>query len=399
MNNDENVLPGGSAKEKSPVILQVLPALASGGVERGTIEVARAIVEAGWEAIVASSGGGMVRELDRIGARHITLPLASKNPLTIRRNIGRLSNVIERYGVDLVHARSRAPAWSAYWAARKVGVPFVTTYHGTYNGGMMGLKDLYNSIMVKGERVIAISAFIRAHIEARTPIDPGKIRVIHRGVDLERFNPRSVSPERVVQLTKAWRIPESYKVIMLPGRLTRWKGQTVLIEALARLDRKDVRCLLVGSDQGRTAYVEELKTLIKKHHLEDVVHIVGDCNDMPAAYMVTDVVVLASTDPEAFGRVIVEAEAMGRPVVATNNGAAPETVIEGKTGFLVPPNDPTALADALKKALAFSPEERDEVAAACIDLARNHFSSLKMCAETLRVYEDVMASPVRNDAR
>ena len=395
MTDKKSAPPESGAKKTSiPVILQVLPALNTGGVERGVIEVARAIVEAGGKAIVASSGGAMVRELDRIGALHITLPLASKNPFTIRRNIKRLVKVIKEHAIDIVHARSRAPAWSAYWAAQKAGVHFVTTYHGTYNGGMLGLKDRYNSVMAKGERVIAISEFIRRHIEATHPIDPTKIRVIHRGVDLERFDAACVSPERVIQLANLWRIPESYKVVMLPGRLTRWKGQTVLIEALAELRRKDVRCLLVGSDQGRTAYTEELKALITKLDLMDVVHIVGDCKDMPAAYMLTDVVVLASTDPEAFGRVIVEAEAMGRPVVATNNGAAPETVIEGQTGRLVPPNDPKAMAEALAWALDLSPERRDEVAAASVALARSQFSSQKMCAETLDVYREVLALPI-----
>lgn len=372
------------------MVLQVLPALVTGGVERGTVELAGALVEAGWTALVASSGGHMVRELDRIGVKHIQLPLHSKNPLVMRANIGRLADVIREHDVDIVHARSRAPAWSAFYAARATGSHFVTTFHGTYNLGLMGLKNAYNAIMTRGERVIAISHFIADHIQAVYRTDPERIRVIHRGVDLSRFDPARISQERIIQLAQRWRLPDGYPVVMLPGRLTRWKGQTVLIEALARLGRKDIRCLLVGSDQGREAYTDELKSLVERRGLQDVVHIVGDCNDMPAAYMLTDVVVSASTDPEAFGRVIVEGQAMGRPVVATNNGAARENVLDGRTGRLVPPGDPEALAAALAAALAIGPEERERRAALALKFVRDNFSRELMCARTLGVYSEVL---------
>lgn len=373
------------------VVLQVLPALVTGGVERGTIDVAGALVEAGWTALVASNGGPMVRELDRVGAKHIPLPMHSKNPFVMRSNIARLQAVIAEYGVDVVHARSRAPAWSAYYAAKRSGVHFVTTFHGTYNGGGLGLKNAYNAIMTKGERVIAISHFIAEHMRTIYRTDPAKIRVVHRGVDLTRFDPTRVSQERIIQLAQRWRLPDGYPVIMLPGRLTRWKGQIVLIEALALLGRRDLRCLLVGSDQGREAYSDELKALVKHRGLTDVVHIVGDCNDMPAAYMLTDVVVSASTDPEAFGRVIVEGQAMGRPVVATNNGAGYENVIDGQTGILVPPSNPAALASALTSALALGAEGRAARAEAAIQFVRNNFTRELMCARTIDVYKEVLA--------
>lgn len=388
-------------EERRPVILQVLPALVTGGVERGTVDVARAIVEAGGQALVASSGGPMVRELDRIGATHIQLPLDSKNPITIRRNVGRLVKLIEDYGVNLVHARSRAPAWSAWWATRRTGTPFVTTYHGAYNEGGWGLKRRYNSVMVKGDRVIAVSNFIARHIEERHGVDPERVRVIHRGVDLTRFHPAHVSPERAIQLATRWRLPDGYPVIMLPGRLTRWKGQTVLIDALARLGRTDLRCLLVGSDQGRTAYTDELKAQIKRLNLGEVVHIVGECNDMPAAYMLTDVVVSASIEPEAFGRVVVEGQAMGRPVLATNLGGAAETVQPGRTGFLVPPNDPAVLAAGLEHILAMTPEERQSLADDSIAAAETLFSNRAMCDKTLDVYAELLtpaAAPSLDEA-
>ncbi len=391
MSSEDNAPSALSADNgRQNVVLQVLPSLVTGGVERGTIDLAGALVEAGWTSLVASNGGHMVRELDRLGVKHIQLPLHSKNPLVMRANIGRLEEVIRSHGVDIVHARSRAPAWSAYYAARKSGAHFITTFHGTYNLGLLGLKNAYNAIMTKGERVIAISHFIADHVQGVYRTNPAKIRVVHRGIDLSRFDPTRVSQERIIQLAQRWRLPDGYPVIMLPGRLTRWKGQTVLIEALAMLGRRDVRCLLVGSDQGREAYTDELKSLVERRGLSDVVHIVGDCNDMPAAYMLTDVVVSASTDPEAFGRVIVEGQAMGRPVVATNNGAARENVLDGQTGSLVPPSNPAALAAALDAALSIAPDERERRAALAIKFVRDNFTRELMCARTLGVYSEVL---------
>jgi glycosyltransferase involved in cell wall biosynthesis len=379
-----------SGEDRQPCVLQVLPALVTGGVERGTIEVAQALVEAGWKAVVASEGGPMVRELTRIGAEHVELPMATKKPWEIRRNAGRLEQVIRDHQVDIVHARSRAPAWSAFRASGRTGAHFVTTFHGTYNLGMFGLKHIYNGIMTKGERVIAISDFIAEHARRVYGLDPARIRVIHRGVDLRKFDPMRVSPERIIQLAQRWRLPDGYPVIMLPGRLTRWKGQVTLIHALAELGRHDVRCLLVGSDQGRAGYRQELVELIRKFNLTDVVHIVDECSDMPAAYMLTDVAVSASTDPEAFGRVVVEAQAMGRPVIASDHGGPRETILPGRTGWLTTPGDPRSLADALARFLALSAEERGDMAALAQDFIRTNFTKEAMCAKTLAVYQEVL---------
>ncbi|CUW38335.1 Putative Glycosyltransferase(Glycosyl transferase, family 1,201-364) [Magnetospirillum sp. XM-1] len=375
---------------RQPVVLQVLPALVTGGVERGTVDMAVALAEAGWTAIVASEGGPMVRELTRAGAIHITLPLASKNPLTIRSNALKLADLIATHQVDIVHARSRAPAWSAWIAAQATGAHYVTTFHGTYNLGWFGLKQKYNAVMTRGERVIAISDFIAEHARRIYGLEADRVRVVHRGIDMTRFDPARVSPERIIQLAQKWRLPDGYQVIMLPGRLTRWKGQAVLIEALALLGRHDVRCLLVGSDQGRTGYREELVELIKRRDLTDVVHLADECSDMPAAYMLTDVVVSASTDPEAFGRIAVEGQAMGRPVIATAHGATDETVLPGRTGWLTAPGDAAALAQALDRFLALSAEERDLMAKDAMDFVRSKFSKESMCASTLDVYREVL---------
>jgi glycosyltransferase involved in cell wall biosynthesis len=391
----DNVAPieAPSAAVRQPVVLQVLPALVTGGVERGTVDMAVALAEAGWKAIVASEGGPMVRELTRAGAEHITLPLASKNPLTIRANALKLAEIIAGNDVDIVHARSRAPAWSAWIAAQATGAHYLTTFHGTYNLGWFGLKQKYNAVMTRGEKVIAISDFIAEHARRIYGLEAERVRVVHRGIDMTRFDPARVSPERIIQLAQKWRLPDGYQVIMLPGRLTRWKGQAVLIEALALLGRHDVRCLLVGSDQGRTGYREELVELIKRRDLTDVVHLADECNDMPAAYMLTDVVVSASTDPEAFGRVAVEGQAMGRPVIATAHGATDETVLPGRTGWLTTPGDPVALAQALDRFLALSAEERDLMARDAMDFVRSRFSKESMCASTLDVYREVLGIP------
>jgi len=371
-------------------VLQVLPALgAGGGVERGTVEIARAIVEAGGRSLVASAGGLLVHDLTRAKAEHFTLPVDSKNPLVMRANVARLARLVEEQDVDIVHARSRAPAWSAYFAAARTERRFITTFHGTYSAGNP-LKRRYNAIMTRGERVIAISSFIAGHIRQVYGVPTSRIRVIPRGVDLERFDPARVSAERVAQLAGQWRLGDGLPVVMLPGRLTRWKGQTVFLEAIARLGRKDIRCVLVGSDQGRAEYRRELEDLITRHDLNEVVRIVDHCADMAAAYMLTDVVVSASTDPEAFGRVVPEAQALGRPVIASDHGGARETVIEGETGWLTPPGDAQALAAVLARVLAIGPEARQALAERAIAHVRDNFSKDAMCDRTLDVYNEVL---------
>ena len=383
------------AAKNAPTVLQVLPALGgSGGVERGTVEIAGAINAAGGRAIVASEGGLLVHDLTRVNAKHVRLPMASKNPVVMYRNIARLVELIRAEGIDIVHVRSRAPAWSAYFACQRTSVPMVTTFHGTYGIGNW-IKRRYNAIMTAGERVIAISDFIGGHIHRHYGISVDKIRVIHRGVDTDRFDPEMVSAERVIKLAGDWRLPDGMRVVMLPGRLTRWKGQLVLIDAIAKLERRDIRCLLVGSDQGRTDYRAELEARIVHHGLEEIIRVVDQCDDMPAAYKLTDLVVSASTDPEAFGRVVIEAQAMGRPVIATDHGGARETVIPGETGWLTPPGDAEALAKALAKGLALDENARTKIAAKAIAHVRTKFSKTEMCDKTLAVYNEVLVSSAR----
>jgi glycosyltransferase involved in cell wall biosynthesis len=371
-------------------VLQVLPRLETGGVERGTVDIAAAIVRAGGKAIVASAGGPMVRELERAGARHVVLPLDTKNPLKIRRNIEPLAALIREHGVDIVHGRSRAPTWSARAAALRAGVPFVTTFHGTYNFGNF-LKRRYNAVMTKGDAVIAISNFIADHIRRHYRVRDDRIAVIHRGIDLEIFNPRAVPVVRVQALAQQWRLPDGWPVVMLPGRLTRWKGQTVFLDALALLKEREFMGVIVGSEQSRQSYRTELEALIARLGLEMRVRLVDETRDMPAALMLADVVVSASTDPEAFGRIVVEAAAMGRPVIASDHGAARETVLPDRSGWLVPPGNAPVLAEAIEKALALAPAERRSMAYVAEAHAKRHFSKTMMCDKTLDLYRRVAA--------
>ena len=378
------------ARLDSVTILQVLPAMgAGGGVERGTVEIADAITAQGGRALVVSNGGDGAHELKRAGAEHIKLPVHSKNPLVMYANIQRLADLMKAEGVDIIHARSRAPAWSAYFAAKRSGIPLVTTFHGTYGAGN-ALKRRYNSVMARGERVIAISRFIGGHLHKNYGAPANKIRIIHRGVNLDRFDPAKVTAERVTVLASDWRLENGLPVVMLPGRLTRWKGQTMFIEAIAKLNRRDIRCLLVGGDQGRAEYRQELENLVNSHGLGEIVRIVDHCDDMPAAYMLTDVVVSASTDPEAFGRILIEAQALGRPIVASNHGGAQETVIEGETGWLFPPGDVDALATLLDQVLNLSGEDRAVLSDKAIANARENFSKQVMCDKTLDVYREIL---------
>ena len=382
----------GGPGRRPPVVLQVLPTLVTGGAERGCIDVALALADAGATPLVASQGGPMVRELDRAGIAHLTLPLASKNPLVIRRNARALERIITDFAVDIVHARSRAPAWSAWLACRRTGSHFMTTFHAPYNYSN-GMKRWYNSVMARGERIIAISGFVRDHILASYPVDPAAIRLIHRGIDPAVFAPERVGTARMVQLATRWRLPDDRPVVLLPGRLTRWKGQTVLLDALARLGRRDVHCLLVGADQGRTGYRRELEEQARRLGLDGQVHITDHCDDMAAAYRMATVVVSASREPEAFGRVIVEAQAMGKPVIVTAIGAFQETVLPGETAWVVPPDDAGALADALGQALALDDAERDAIGARARAFVAERYTKQRMCADTLAVYAELLGPP------
>lgn len=382
-------------------VLQVIPHLSAGGAERTTIEVAEALKAAGAKAIVASVGGRLEGELTRAGAELIRIDnLATKNPLGIYGNATVLSKIIAKNRVDLVHARSRAPAWSALWAARRMKKPFVTTYHGVYNA-RSSAKRLYNSVMARGDAVIANSDFTAAHVRQQHPEAAGRVVTIHRGVDIKRFTPDAVPLPRRAALAKAWRLsPDAAErnetLILLPARMTGWKGHREAIAAAGLLkSQKSMpwRMIFAGDPQGRENYMNELTQLIAQHGVDDRIAMVGHCDDMPAAFALADIVIAPSNEPEAFGRVAAEAGAMGVPVIGSTIGAQGEIIVDGQTGFVVPPMDPPALAGAIGNLLDRGPEGRRQMGEAAQARVREKFTTAALQQATLAVYERLMGRP------
>jgi glycosyltransferase involved in cell wall biosynthesis len=376
-------------------ILQIIPELEAGGAERTTVDIAEALAAVGARAAVATEGGRLVGELQAKGGEWVPFPAASKNPAGMAWNAQKLAALIKREKVDVVHARSRAPAWVALAATKLTRTPFLTTYHGSYSGKSPP-KVLYNSVMARGDVVIANSEYTAELIRASHPFAADKIRVVPRGADLSAFHPSAVDHARVLELREKWNVGPHERIILLAARLTGWKGQRVLIDA-ARImtdqGLKDAVFLLAGDAQGRSDYVKELDDLIEKRSVKGIVRRVGHVTDMPAAMMAAAAVAVPSIEPEAFGRVAVEAQAIGTPVVVSNLGAVPETVLappdiapELRTGWRVPPGDAVALADALMQALALRPSSRDALAQRGRAHVEAHFSLQQMVEKTLDVY-------------
>ena len=375
-------------------LLQVVPRLDTGGAEQATLDIAAAVQAAGGRALVASMGGRMEDGLVPSGARLERMPVHSKNPLVLVGNAVRLARLIRREKVTLIHVRSRAPAFSALWAAKATGVPLIATYHGVYNA-KSALKRWYNGVMTRGRVVIANSDYTRAHVLAQHEVDPAKVIAIARGVDIARFDPAAISPERRQAMAEAWGLdPADRRVkILLAGRLTRWKGQTLAIEAAGRLKVQGIDgflLILAGDSQGRVNYLSELEASVRAKGLEANVRIVGHTDDMPAAYALCDLAIAPSLDPEAFGRTAVEPQAMGLPVIAADHGATRETVAPGETGWLATPGDAAAWTQALGEAIAAGPQRRAAMGQAAMQRARRLYSVEAMCAATLKVYADVL---------
>ncbi len=374
-----------------PAILQVVPSLELGGAERTTVDIARAIVEAGGRALVASSGGGMLKELEALGASHFDMGVHSKNPIVMALNVERLTRLAEREKVDLIHARSRAPAWSALAAARRLKLPFVTTYHSKVHEAPR-VKVFYNSVMARSDAVIANSTYTARRIAEVHAPDPARIFTVPRGIDTQRFDEAAVAPARVDALKTRWHVADRFH-FLLPARITRWKGQAVAIEAAARLARDGVSgfdLLLVGEGRGRDRYLRDLRAAIAARGLDGVVHLVGSCDDMPAAYALADAVLAPSVEAEPFGRVTVEAQAMARPIIVSDAGGPRETVT-AESGLLVPPGDAGALAVAMRKIIDLGVEERRLMGARGRANARAHYSLAAMAEATLDVYARLIA--------
>jgi glycosyltransferase involved in cell wall biosynthesis len=387
---------------QTPTILQIIPQLDTGGAELSTVEIVDAVLRAGGRALVATEGGRMADRITKLGGEIITLPLESKNPLTIYLNAGRLAAIVRERQVSLLHARSRAPAWSTLIAARRTGIPFITTYHGAY-GERGRIKRLYNSVMVRGAAVIANSKYTSDLIRARYGDLAGTPHIIPRGVDIARFSRAAITPERRTALLTAWKLRPEQPIILQAARLTSWKGQPTLVEAVAKLHARDqlgnAVLVLAGDAQGRDDYADKLRTLANEHGIGDHVHLVGHVDDIAAAYAIARVSVVASVEPEAFGRATAEALAVGCPTICTNIGAPPEIVLvppdvprDQATGWHVPPRDASALADALAEALAMPDAERNAMSVRAIASIAARFTVDAMQRQTLTVYDGILGT-------
>jgi glycosyltransferase involved in cell wall biosynthesis len=375
-------------------LLQVVPELETGGAEQTTIDVAHAVVRGGGKALVATRGGRMTSRLESDGARLAQMPVQSKNPLVILGNAARLVDLIRREKVSIVHARSRAPAFSALWAAQTTGTPFVATYHGVYKA-KSNLKRWYNAVMTRGDLVIANSDYTRDHVLAEHGVPAEKIVTIPRGIDLTRFSPSWVTPDRVEALRQAWgvRTGDRRTKLLLAGRFTRIKGHLLVVEAASALKaagRDDFLILFAGDARGREDYVQEVQAAIDQAGLADNVRIVGHCDDMPAAYLVADVAMMPTTVPESFGRTAVEPQVMGRPVIAADHGGATETIVNGETGWLAAANDAEAWTAGLARVLETGPGKLAAMGQAGANRATRLYSVDTMCEATLAAYERVL---------
>jgi glycosyltransferase involved in cell wall biosynthesis len=366
-------------------ILQVLPELKVGGVEGVTLDMVAALRQVFPTTYVASNGGNLVPALEQLGGTHFTLPLASKNPLQILLNAYRLVRLIRANNIQVIHARSRAPAWSALWAARLTKIPLVTTYHGAYHASNM-LKAFYNSVMARGDRVIAISQFIAAHILQRHPASIPKMHLIREGIDVEEFDPQQVALQEIEDLRKEWDIPANTTVFLVPGRVTRIKGQTTFIEAIRRLNKPNIVGVILGQNQDNSSYSMQVIQLCEGLPIRLIPHIPKP----RIAYAAADVIVSPSLAEEAFGRVTAEAGAMERVIIATNLGATPEVCQSNKTGFLIPPCDSKALAEAMMHILEMPSESHLTMRKAARSYVCTNFSLKRMCDETIDLYRELV---------
>ncbi len=380
-------------------VLQIIPALNSGGAERTTVDIAEALADAGARALVASEGGRLVGELEAKGGTFIAFPASTKNPLSIWRNAERLEALCREHRVDLIHARSRAPAWSALLAARRLKIPFVTTVHGNHKSGSF-LKRLYNSVMARGDRVIANSARTAEWIMQHYPWAVPNIVTIPRGTDLRGFSRDAVNQSRCRELRARWGIPDDARIILMAARITPLKGHVIAFKAFTEVlqQRKEPLALVfVGDDKGREAFAAELDRNIIERGLAGQVFRVGHCADMPAAYALADLVIMPSIEPEGFGRSVVEAQAMGAPVIASDLGATPGTIIPRTdderlnfTGWIVPAGDASHLADAMTEALTLPSDVVRALGVRARNHVEAHFSLSVMTEATLGVYRAVL---------
>ena len=377
-------------------VLQVIPKLGYGGAETGCYDIAHYLPENNCESFIVTSGGELLKFVDKKKVKVITLPVHSKNPLLIIFNSLALIGIILFHNISIIHARSRAPAWSCLLASKLTGRKFVTTFHGTYNFNN-NFKKFYNSVMVRSNLIIAGSNFIFSHIKEKYSNylnAEKKLRVIFRGINVDYFDPTTKIEEDEKKLLNKWEIKKDKKIILLPGRLTSWKGQEIFIEAInlvnIDLGYEAFNVVILGNDQGRDLYKKKLIRLAEQYRMKNQIRFIDHCKDMALAYKVSDIVVSASIEPEAFGRVAVEAQSMEKPVIASNIGGSNETIIDEKTGFLFESGDAKSLSQKILKVLNLDETLLKSVGAEGRKNIIQKFNVEKMCFSTYSEYKRII---------
>ena len=377
-------------------VLQVIPKLGYGGAETGCYDIAHYLPENECRSFIATSGGELLKYVKKDKVKILRLPVHSKNPLLIIFNALVLVIYIFIYRINIIHARSRAPAWACYFACLLTNRVFVTTFHGTYNFKIK-FKKFYNSIMVKSKLTIAGSNFIFGHINENYSEylnKEKKLRVIFRGINLDYYNSKNISILKQEKLKQEWNLSSNQFTILLPGRLTYWKGQEKFIESLNILiedhDITNFQAVILGSDQGRTVYKKKLINLVERYNLNNKVKFIQHCKEMPLAYSLSDVVVSSSIEPEAFGRVSVEAQSMGKPIIATDIGGSKETIVNKKSGFLYKHDDPRELAKVLNTVIQLSQDELKSIGNEGRKNVTKKFDVETMCQSNLKEYKKLI---------
>ena len=377
-------------------VLQVIPTLGFGGAETGCYDLAHYLFEKGCKSYIATSGGKLLKYVKKNKVKILRLPVHSKNPILIIFNALILTILILLNNINIVHARSRAPAWSCYLACLITRRNFVTTFHGTYNF-KNNLKKFYNSVMLRSKLTIAGSNFIFNHINEKYSEylnRKKKLRVIFRGINIDYYHPKNISILKQEKLIKEWELSSNKFTILMPGRLTYWKGQEKLIEAMNILiedyNNSNFQVIVLGSDQGRKVYKKKLINLVQRYRLGSRIRFIDHCREMPLAYSLADVVVSASIEPEAFGRVSVEAQAMETPIIASNHGGSKETILKDKSGFLYNHDDPRKLAKILNDVIQLDQETLNEIGLEGRKNVTKKFDVESMCDSTLREYKKLL---------
>ena len=377
-------------------VLQVIPKLGYGGAETGCFDIAHYLPENNCKSFIVTSGGELLKFVDRKKVKIFKLPVQSKNPLLIFINSIILIGIILLNNISIVHARSRAPAWSCLFASKLTGRKFVTTFHGTYNF-KSNLKKFYNSVMVRSDLIIAGSNFIFSHIKenySRYLNNKKKFLVIFRGINVDYFDSSTTLESDEKKLLKQWDIEKDKKIILLPGRLSSWKGQEVFIEAInlinTEIGYEAFYAVILGSDQGRELYKKKLIRLSEQFRMLKQIRFIDHCKNMALAYKVSDIIVSASNEPEAFGRVSVEAQSMGKPIIASNIGGSNETIINEKTGFLFESNNAKSLSKQILRVLNMDETSLKTIGIEARKNATQRFNVEKMCFSTYSEYKRLL---------